>query len=99
VIARADPRRLAKIVRLSSEQSCQAVRQDCSFAKKQGSPPARLVVVQSEHLVAACSGARSWRVARVVPLSCSDQARLVNRPQTCAGAGHARAEGDALRFR
>jgi hypothetical protein len=37
---------LPLIVRLSSERPRQAVRQDCSFAKKQKSPPALLVVVQ-----------------------------------------------------
>jgi hypothetical protein len=34
------------LVRLRSERARQAVRQDCSFAKKQESPPALLVVIQ-----------------------------------------------------
>jgi hypothetical protein len=38
--------RLLRLVRLSSELTVQAVRQDCSFAKKRESPPALLVVVQ-----------------------------------------------------
>jgi hypothetical protein len=38
------------IVRLSSELTVQAVRQDCSFAKKRESPPALLVVVRSGRL-------------------------------------------------
>src|SRR5215207_1577072 len=37
---------LPLFVRLSSERARQAVRQDSSFAKKQESPPALLVVVQ-----------------------------------------------------
>jgi hypothetical protein len=36
--------RLLVVVRLSSELTVQAVRQDCSFAKKRESPPAFLVV-------------------------------------------------------
>ena len=39
-------RQLAQIVRLSGERTRQAVRQDCSFAKKQESPAALLVVVR-----------------------------------------------------
>jgi len=38
-------RPLLVFVRLSSERVRQAVRQDCSFVKKQESPPALLVVV------------------------------------------------------
>jgi hypothetical protein len=38
---------LLLFVQLSSERARQAVRQDCSFAKKQASPPALLVVVLS----------------------------------------------------
>ena len=41
------PGRLLRFVRLSSERVRQAVRQDCSFAKTQASPPALLVVVES----------------------------------------------------
>src|SRR5215217_1150147 len=44
---------LLLIVRLSSERVRQAVRQDCSFAKKQASPPALLVVVPSAREVTA----------------------------------------------
>jgi hypothetical protein len=43
-IARPNPGQLAQIVRLSSERWRQAVRQDCSLARKQASPPALLVV-------------------------------------------------------
>jgi hypothetical protein len=39
-----------RIVHLSSEPARQAVRHDCSFAKKQESPPAFLVVVPCEGL-------------------------------------------------
>jgi hypothetical protein len=39
--------RLLLVVRLSSERARQPVRQDCSFAKKQESPHARLVLVLS----------------------------------------------------
>ena len=39
--------RLLLVVRLSSERVRQAVRQDCSCAKTQASPPALLVVVES----------------------------------------------------
>jgi hypothetical protein len=45
-LSRADFAALSVIVRLSSERARQGVRQDC-FAKKQQSPPALLVVVQS----------------------------------------------------
>jgi hypothetical protein len=38
------------LVQLSSERARQALRQDCSFAKTQKSPPALLVVVRSESL-------------------------------------------------
>jgi hypothetical protein len=48
-------RPLLLVVQLSSERARQAVRQDCSFAKKQESPPALLVVVQGSHL------RRQWR--------------------------------------
>jgi hypothetical protein len=48
VSARFAPGRLLTFVRLSSERARQAVRQECSFAKKQESPPALLVVVLSE---------------------------------------------------
>lgn len=44
-------RRLVLIVRLSSEPARQVVHQDCSFAKKQESPHALLVVVRSRRLV------------------------------------------------
>ena len=44
---------LLRFVRLSSERARQAVRQDCSFAKKQDSPPALPVVVRSGRLVKA----------------------------------------------
>jgi hypothetical protein len=45
-------------VRLSSERASQAVRQHCSFAKKQELPPALLVVVQggSERRIKATAG-------------------------------------------
>ena len=43
-------RRLLCFVRPSSERARQAVRQDCSFAKKQESPLALLVVVRSRRL-------------------------------------------------
>jgi hypothetical protein len=46
-------------VRLSSDRVRQAMRQDCSFAKKQASPPALLVVVLSERLVSVSRDARS----------------------------------------
>jgi hypothetical protein len=36
--SRAAPAALSRFVRLSSERVRQAVRQDCSFAKKQASP-------------------------------------------------------------
>ena len=39
---------LPALVQLSSERARQAVRQGCSFAKKQEPPPALLVVVPSE---------------------------------------------------
>jgi hypothetical protein len=42
--------RLLTFVRLSSERARQAVRQDCSFAKKQESSLALLVVVQGERV-------------------------------------------------
>jgi hypothetical protein len=42
--------RLLRFVRLSSERARQAVRRDCSFAKKRESPPALLVVVQPGRL-------------------------------------------------
>jgi hypothetical protein len=42
---------LPLFVRLSSERVRHAVRQDCSFAKKQASPPALLVVVRGGRLV------------------------------------------------
>jgi hypothetical protein len=42
---------LPVLVRLSSERERQAVRQDCSFAKKQKSPPTLLVVVRSGRLM------------------------------------------------
>ena len=38
-------RPLLRFVRLSSERAAQAVRHDCSFAEKQESPSALLVVV------------------------------------------------------
>ena len=41
-------RPLLRFVRLSSERVRQAVPQDCSFAEKQASPPALLVVVHSK---------------------------------------------------
>jgi len=41
---------LLVFVRLSRERARQAVRQDCSFAKKQESPPALLVVVQASDI-------------------------------------------------
>ena len=47
---------LLLVVRLSSEWTRQAVRQDCSFATKQESRPALLVVVQLGCLVRAESG-------------------------------------------
>jgi hypothetical protein len=43
--------RLPVLVRLSSERARDAVRQDCSFANKQESPVARLVVVLGESCV------------------------------------------------
>ncbi|HEX2309578.1 MAG TPA: hypothetical protein VHH91_02575 [Vicinamibacterales bacterium] len=43
-------RLLLVFVQLSSERVRQAVRQDCSFARKQATPPALLVVVQRERL-------------------------------------------------
>jgi hypothetical protein len=49
---------LPVIVRLSSERARQAVRQDCSFATKQESRPALLVVVRSGRLMAALRQAR-----------------------------------------
>src|SRR5919202_1355398 len=42
------------VVRLSSERVRQAVRQDCSFAKKQASPPALLGVVRLDSAAAVC---------------------------------------------
>jgi hypothetical protein len=41
------------LVRLRSERARRAARQDCSFANKQESPPALLVVVRSRPLVRA----------------------------------------------
>jgi hypothetical protein len=56
---------LLLVVRLSSERAIQAVRQDCSFAKNQASPPALLVVVAREPLdshgeMLACLETRNW---------------------------------------
>jgi hypothetical protein len=48
--ARTPAAALLAVVRLSSERVRQAVRQDCSVAKKQASRPALPVVVQSSHL-------------------------------------------------
>ena len=42
--------RLLVFVRLSSERVRQAVRDDCSFANKQASPVALLVVVRCERV-------------------------------------------------
>jgi len=50
---------LPSFVRLSSEGVRQAVRQDCSFAKKQASPPALLVVVHSGRLTLDLRDARN----------------------------------------
>jgi hypothetical protein len=50
--------RLLVVVRLSSERVRQPVRQDCSFAKKQASPPALLVVVRSGRLMLDLRDAR-----------------------------------------
>jgi hypothetical protein len=52
---------LPRFVRLSSELARQAVRQDCSFAKKQESPPALLVVVPSGRAPDGDADARSSR--------------------------------------
>jgi DNA-binding SARP family transcriptional activator len=49
---------LLPFVRLSSERVRQAVRQDCSFAKKQASPPALLVVVRSGRLASVGADGR-----------------------------------------
>jgi hypothetical protein len=43
--------RLLRFVRLSSERARHAVRQDCSFAKKQKSPSALSVVVRHESVL------------------------------------------------
>jgi hypothetical protein len=50
--------RLLLVVRLSSERARQAVRQDCSLAKKQESPTTLLVVVRSD------SARSRWRRLR-----------------------------------
>jgi hypothetical protein len=57
------PAALSRFVRLSSERVRQAVRQDCSFAKKQASPPALLVVIQLESVLKTVGHARSAAVA------------------------------------
>jgi hypothetical protein len=49
---------LPTCVRLSRERARQVVRQDCSFAKEQESPPALLVVVQASDI---------RRVSRIAP--------------------------------
>jgi hypothetical protein len=45
--------RLLVVVRLGSERARQAVRQDCSFGRKQESPPAALVVVRCGSLLSS----------------------------------------------
>jgi hypothetical protein len=40
------------------------VRQDCSFAKKQASPPALLVVVHSDHLEPTCETLATGRTRK-----------------------------------
>jgi hypothetical protein len=57
--------RLLRFVQLSSERARQAVRQDCSFAKKQESPYALLVVVQASNI---------RRVSRMAPFDLRDGA-------------------------
>jgi agmatinase len=52
-------RALPVFVQLSSERARQAVRQDSSFARKQESPPALLVVVRSERDLTACRDNRN----------------------------------------
>jgi hypothetical protein len=49
-MARGPAPRLLVVVQLSSEGVRQAVAQDSSFAKKQASPPALLVVVQGRRV-------------------------------------------------
>jgi len=55
---------LLVVVRLSSERVRQAVPQDCSFAEKQASPPALLVVVRSGRRGFAYANARNRASAR-----------------------------------
>src|SRR4051812_2650348 len=55
---------LRLLVRLSSERVRQAVPQDCSFAEKQASPPALLVVVRSESDTGDRAGWRSGRKSK-----------------------------------
>jgi hypothetical protein len=74
-LSRADFAALSVIVRLSSERARQGVRQDCCFAKKQQSPPALLVVVQTESELGAVPDARVRRGSSSVAGGCSTAAR------------------------
>jgi hypothetical protein len=53
------PAPLPLVVQLSSERASQAVRQDCSFSKKQELPPALLVGVQRRSAGVCSRRARS----------------------------------------
>jgi len=64
--------RLLVVVHLSSERTLEPVRQDSSFAEKQESHPALLVVVPSGRLTKvvrdACPSQATQKQSRIVPL-------------------------------
>jgi hypothetical protein len=94
---------LLRFVRLSSERASQAVRQDCSVAKKQEPPPALLVVVHRRHLRSQPRGDRfapfceSRARTEVWTRGRTPRSGVVRACQTsvpCKRPGGSRGEGD-----
>src|SRR3954465_1562911 len=75
---------LRLLVRLSSERVRQAVPQDCSFAEKQASPPALLVVVRSESDTGDRAGWRSGRKSKRPVLLLARSGTLSRRMESYA---------------
>jgi hypothetical protein len=84
--------RLLVVVRLSSERVRQPVRQDCSFAMKQASPPALLVVVRGERLDRRSEFARSGPEARVLVSSTNGTLTCRRAPPKPFGVGSERSQ-------